>query len=126
MNALKKLLRRWVLTRAERGLLADHADLSLAFGEVKLERSEALEWGKVLATPTGAKIDACMCDLIQRRAMEAIGEQAADRHHACGMAAGMARAWVLAKSLSTMGVAEDPESEDGAHTGAADLDRLNP
>lgn len=126
MNALKKLLRRWVLTRAEQRLLADYEDLARAFGEVELQRAEAEEWGKVLRTPTGVKIDAAMCDLIQRRAMQAIGEGQAERDHACGMAAGMAIGWQLAKALSTLGAADGANSEDAAGTAAGGLEHLNP
>jgi hypothetical protein len=126
MSPLRAILRCWLLTDAERCLLADYARMARAFGEVQLDRAEAEEWGKVLATPTGRKIDAMMCDHVQRQAMRAIAMPGAELAHACGAAEGARHAWVLAKSLSTMGGTDAANHEDAPDTAAAHLDRMSP
>lgn len=126
MSPLRAILRRWLLTSAERRLLADYARMARAFEDVQLERSEAEEWGKVLATPTGRKIDAMMCDHVQRQAMRAIATPGAELAHACGAAEGARHTWVLAKSLSTMGGTDAADHGDDADTAAAHLARMSP
>lgn len=126
MSTLRAWLRSKVLTADERRLLVDYARMARAFGEAKLERAEAEEWGKVLTSPTGQKIDLMLCDYVQQEAMRAIATPGAELAHACGRAEGARHAWVLAKSLSTMGGTDAADHGDDADTAAAHLARMSP
>lgn len=126
MNALKQWLRKRLLTDAEQTVLEDYARLARAFGDIEFSRGEAEDWARMLRTPTGRKIDALMCDHIQQQAMRAIANGGAELPHACGMAQGARTAWVMAKSLSTMGAAQSATSEEQPDTAGLSLAHLNP
>lgn len=126
MNALRVWLRKKLLTPAEHALLADYAAAARAFGEADLDRGAAQEWGAVLRTETGRRIDALMCDFIQQQAMQAITAPAAELARTCGRADGARAAWMMAKAISTMGTTHGASTEAQPDTAAARIDYLNP
>lgn len=148
---IKQLLRGWVLTAAERELLAP--DRKAAFrlkllrnllrwdqvlviqamdtpdrwrADEPLTPAEAEGWAQVLMSPAGLKIDIAMINLAQQQAQQAIHAPVAEIERMAGYAAGYRAAWQVAKSLSTMAGPDAGKPEGDADTGAHVLAHLHP
>lgn len=147
---LKAVLRSWVLTRDEKELLAETPravqqllDRVLRFDQRAVVQalaepvrwqpevepvtaSDASAWGAAMLSPVGRKMDVVMINMVQDHAQRAIQSPAAELHRAAGFAAGFRASWETAKSLSTIAGADAGTTEDGADTGATNLEHLNP
>lgn len=148
---LKSALRRWVLTHDEQQLLSDspravwrqrilrkflNADQIAVMDMMeKVERcqpveplqpSEAADWGGVLRSPVGSKIDVIMCNMCAEQAQQAVHTPSAEVVRMAGFAAGFRASWVMAKSISTIAGTDAGKSEDDGSTGAHPLEHLNP
>ena len=152
MNAwLKTQLRAWVLTAAEKQVLAEKPRAAwrrLVLGKFlrpdqiavmdameapdrwqpdePLTPAEAKGWGQVLSSPTGRKVDVCMINMAQQQAQLAVHSQPAEIHRMAGFAAGFRASWMLAKAISTMAGTDAGNSEEDAGTAAPTLEHLNP
>lgn len=149
--AIKKALRRWVLTEAERVLLGDapratwrrrflktflNADqlavvemmerLERVQPEVPLTHDDAANWGAALRSPLGAKIDVLVCNMCAEQAQQAIHQVSSEMVRSGGFAAGFRACWAFVRGLSTTAGSEPGKLEGDADTGAHSLGHLNP
>jgi hypothetical protein len=94
--------------------------------DVALTATEAREWGVMIQSPMGIKIDTAMINFCQQQAQEAIAQPPDRIQHAAGVARGCVVAWQLAKTLSRIANAEVGHTESDLTTAEAGLDQHQP
>jgi hypothetical protein len=111
-----------VLIQLKEALQAPHRWLP----DVALTATEAREWGVMIQSPLGLKIDTAMINFCQQQAQEAIAQPPDRIQHAAGVARGCVVAWQLAKTLSRIANAEVGHTESDLTTAEAGLDQHQP
>jgi hypothetical protein len=111
-----------VLVLLKEALQAPHRWLP----DVALTAQEAREWGAMIQSPLGLKIDTAMINFCQQQAQEAIAQPPDRIQHAAGVARGCVVAWQLAKTLSRIANAEVGHTESDLTTAEAGLDQHQP
>jgi hypothetical protein len=125
-STLWRLALRFLAPPEERALVRAAQAAITAQAHAAFAPSEVREWGKVLSTEFGRKLDAALCNWCTERAWLATQAPAREVEKAAGFALGARTAWEVAKSISRMGEAQSPESETPAPTVAQGLEQHQP
>lgn len=117
---------RFLAPASHRAILVAVTKAHLALPEEPYTANETRDWGKLLTTEFGRKLDLTMCNWCTQRAWMATQAPASEIEKMTGFALGARAAWETAKSISRLGEANSPISESDAQTVAADLEHLRP
>lgn len=130
ITELKSFLWRWALVTVApveaKRLLAGLASARASVLEQPYTPGEISDWGRLLRSEFGQKLDLTMCNWCTQRAWQATQCPPGEIERAAGFALGAKVAWETAKSISRLGEAHSSETESGASTAAQDLAHFSP
>lgn len=100
--SLRDLILARLLTPAQHALVRALDQPERWQPDAKITAAEARNWGAMLASPLGMKLDVSMTNWVQQEAQRALFCPTAEIARTVGFAAGARAGWEMAKTISRM------------------------